>query len=178
MEFQHSFLFTTIIPHQKRPRLLQPAKTNPTTTSHAGTLVFIAESPAPGDIACCPLTELRSISLLRLLNKAEKISLHYNTGWCGFTNNDNSQPILPVFDFEVQRTANTSSHHLSQNLTATLGHSPASCPREPNHKESKPDVSRRPKEEKIPKRLFSYPRSALLSPPKQTSSVERLCCIF
>lgn len=121
---------------------------------------------------------LRSISLLRLLNKAEKISLHYNTGWCGFTNNDNSQPILPVFDFEVQRTANTSSHHLSQNLTATLGHSPASCPREPNHKESKPDVSRRPKEEKIPKRLFSYPRSALLSPPKQTSSVERLCCIF
>ena len=57
MEFQHSFLFTTIIPHEKRPRLLQPAKTNPTTTSHAGTLGFIAESPAPGDIACCPLTE-------------------------------------------------------------------------------------------------------------------------
>lgn len=44
--------------------LLQPAKTNPTTTCHAGTRGFMAESPAPmkflhtlGEIACCPLTE-------------------------------------------------------------------------------------------------------------------------
>lgn len=111
------------------------------------------------------------------LNKAEKITSHYNTGWCGFTNNDYLQPILPVLDFEVQRAANTSSHHLSKNLTATLGHSPASCPREPNHKESKLDVSWR-LEEKIPTLLFSYPLPALLSPPKQTASVERLCCSF